>query len=76
MTIIVVRNGEMASDSRFTSDGLITKGTKIFRKNDALIGIAGDVAPALIFVDWYGNQRSRAFGTSLSQRRLHGVGVG
>lgn len=54
MTVVVVRNGEMASDSRFTADGLITKGTKIFRKNDALIGIAGDVAPALIFVDWYG----------------------
>lgn len=54
MTIIAVRNGEMAADSRFTTESLISKGTKIFRKNGCLIGIAGDMAPAMLFVDWYG----------------------
>lgn len=55
MTVIAVRSGEMAADSRFSAEGLIFKGTKIFRKNDALIGIAGDVEPAMIFVEWYGS---------------------
>lgn len=54
MTIVVVRNGEMAADSRFSAEGLYFRGQKIFRKNDVLIGIAGDVVPAMLFVDWYG----------------------
>lgn len=45
----------MAADSQFTAGGLRFKGTKIFRKGDVLIGIAGDVEPAMIFVDWYGS---------------------
>lgn len=55
MTIIVVKNKEMAADSRSTAgDDMHFKTAKMFRKTDCLIGIAGDIAPALLFVDWYG----------------------
>lgn len=56
MTVIAVRNGVMASDSQYESACGYTKsrGQKIFRKDNALIGIAGTVEPAMIFVEWYG----------------------
>lgn len=42
----------MAADSQFTHQGLITKGTKIFRVGDDIIGFCGEVASGLSFVEW------------------------
>ena len=61
MTIIAVRNGIMASDSRGTDDQdsyTYTCG-KIFRKGDALIGLAGDDGPGVVFLDWYGSGKPK-----------------
>lgn len=64
MTTIAFKDSVMASDSRYSETSVgITRGPKIFRKNiakpgkpakDVLIGIAGDVFAAMLFVDWYG----------------------
>jgi ATP-dependent protease HslVU (ClpYQ) peptidase subunit len=59
MTTVAVRDGVMASDSRFVDNHGITNGKKIFRKKigkkEHLIGICGDVEAAMMFVDWYGS---------------------
>lgn len=63
MTTIAVRAGVMASDSRVThsdehdsaSSALISRAVKLFRRRDAIIGLAGESSPGLIFLDWYGS---------------------
>lgn len=59
MTTVAVRAGVMAADSRMTHDGRPTRCVKLFKRAGAVIGIAGDDAPALMFVDWYGTGRAR-----------------
>lgn len=58
MTTIAFRDGVMAADSRYTTGGIISKGTKLFRKRvgkkTVVIGVAGSVAASRKFVDWYG----------------------
>lgn len=59
MTTIAVRNGIIAADSRMTVDGRMTKCVKLFRRGGDVLGLAGDDAPALMFVDWYGTGKPR-----------------
>lgn len=55
MTTIAYRKGVMAADSRATyEDDRITKVDKLFRKGKAIIGLAGESEPGLVFLDWYG----------------------
>lgn len=70
MTTIVVRDGIIAADSFSTVSGgaggdrrhLCTKIYRVRAKpakrraHDAIIAAAGEVAPALLFVDWYKHQ--------------------
>lgn len=59
MTTIAYKNNIMAADSRctVTSEGggdRVFTCKKLFRRNGALIGTAGESGSGLIFVDWYG----------------------
>lgn len=70
MTVIAYRDGVIASDSRVTADSE-AGGTRMFkceklyrktikigrRKLPVIIGTAGESAPGLIFVDWYGSDK-------------------
>ncbi len=56
MTIIAYRDGVLAADSCVT-DGFVTRGMKLHRKSGHIIGFCGDVAQALVFVDWFFNQK-------------------
>ncbi len=54
MTTIAVRSGIMAADSRVTAcNGSISRMTKLFRVRGDIVGVAGDMAAALVFCDWY-----------------------
>lgn len=49
----------MAADSRVTihteeGGARVTRCIKIFRRRDAVIGLAGESEPGLVFLDWYG----------------------
>src|SRR5690606_27997956 len=60
VTTVAFDGSTMASDSRATdSDAGAVRCVKLFRKRvgkkDHLIGIAGDVFAAMLFVDWYGS---------------------
>ena len=69
MTVIAYRDGIMAADSRVsvsTEGGgdRIFKCEKLYRKTikekrrrkfDVIIGLAGESAPGLVFLDWYGS---------------------
>lgn len=67
MTVIVVRDGVMAADSRATltseaGGSRVVRCEKIYRKETerdgvVLIGTAGETSPALLFVDWFGTDR-------------------
>ena len=59
MTTIACRDGVMAADSQFTHGGLSTRGQKLFRVGDAIIGFCGHVHAAMVFVDWYENREAR-----------------
>lgn len=59
MTTIAVRGGVIAADSRMTHSGRPTRCVKLFKRGGDVIGIAGDDAPALLFVDWYKSGRAR-----------------
>ncbi len=56
MTIIAYRDGVMAADTCVT-DSFITNGMKLHKKSGHIIGFCGDVAQALVFVDWFFNQK-------------------
>lgn len=58
MTCIAVKNGIMAADSRVSGD-YITPGVKLQRCPDCIIGFAGDVTEAMVFIDWYQDKRNR-----------------
>lgn len=68
MTIIAIKNGIIAADSRYTNEteaGGIRMGTcsKLYPKRavfngveqDVIIATAGEGFPALVFVDWFGS---------------------
>ena len=65
MTVIACRDGIIAADSRALDSGRITTCEKLYRKtvgrgarsHEVIIGTAGDSAPCLIFVDWYGTKK-------------------
>lgn len=68
MTTVAFRDGIMAADSRYSETSVgATRGPKIFRKKvgkrEALIGIAGDVWAAMLFVDWYGTNNTELYKT-------------
>lgn len=58
MTVIAYRDGVMAADSRVTGN-FVTTGIKLYRKNSRIIGFAGDLHQALVFVDWYFDNKQR-----------------
>lgn len=58
MTVIAYRDGVMAADSRVTGN-FITAGIKLHRKNGKIIGFAGDLHQALVFIDWYFDNKQR-----------------
>src|SRR5581483_5060015 len=58
MTCIAVKDSVMAADS-LISGVYNTPAVKIYRKPDYLIGFAGEVAQALVFVDWYQDRQCR-----------------
>ena len=47
-----VDHGCMAADQRVTSEGAICHVSKIVRIGDELYGIAGEVMPAFLFLEW------------------------
>lgn len=53
MTTVVCSHTHMASDSRAADDATQCSVTKIFRVRNGLLGIAGDMAPAMAFVEWF-----------------------
>lgn len=60
MTTVAYRAGVMAADSRITEDSeaggtRLGKCEKLYRKADAIIGLAGESEPGLVFLDWYGS---------------------
>jgi hypothetical protein len=59
MTTIACRNGVMAADSRMTINGRMSTCVKIFKRDGDVLGLAGDDAPALLFLDWYGSGKPR-----------------
>lgn len=52
MTTIAVNKKSMAADSQFTHQNLITRGDKIFKLGDDIIGYCGDVESGTSFIDW------------------------
>lgn len=52
MTTIAINKTSIAADSQFTHQNLITKGDKLFRVGDDIIGFAGAVEAGIAFVDW------------------------
>lgn len=64
MTTVAYRGGILAADSRAThGDAGATTATKLFRKRigrrEHLVGVAGDLYAALIFIDWYGTAETK-----------------
>lgn len=61
MTTVAFRDGVLATDSRGNhSDAGIVKAKKLFRKTigrrEHIIGVAGDLFSAMVFIDWYGTK--------------------
>lgn len=62
MTTIAYRKGIIAADSRVTIESeaggsRMFKSEKLFRKGKAIIALAGESEPGLVFLDWYGTGR-------------------
>lgn len=60
MSVICVRDGVMAADTRaLHPDAGITRGTKLFRKRigrrDHILGFAGNLSFSMLYYDWYGS---------------------
>lgn len=60
MTVIAYRAGVLACDSRITHDSeaggtRTSKCVKMFRKPGAIVALAGETSPGLVFLDWYGS---------------------
>lgn len=54
MTVLVWRDGVLASDGQVSCDDYIYKGTKIRYANDgAILGITGDLSVGLFLMKWY-----------------------
>jgi 20S proteasome alpha/beta subunit len=53
LTIIVWDGMTLAADKRSVNSGRATTVTKIFRVNDALVGVTGDFARGLELVEWF-----------------------
>lgn len=70
MTTVAFKDGQMAADTRGTHcDAGIVKCTKLFRKmvrhspraksREHILGVCGDMFPAMVFVNWYGTGKPR-----------------
>jgi hypothetical protein len=63
VTTIAYRNGVLASESRIslTSEGggerYFDSSRKLFRKNGAVIALAGESSPGMLFLKWYGTAK-------------------
>lgn len=55
MTILVVRDGIIAADSRLVVDGVITRCQKLFIVPDGIIGFAGATGPGQELLHWLQN---------------------
>jgi hypothetical protein len=60
VTTIAVRDGIMAADTRVTVDteaggSRLFKCEKLYRKAGHIVGLSGESAPGLVFLDWYGS---------------------
>ena len=53
VTTIVCNKSTMSADSQITAGDHKTAATKLFRRNGDIIGVAGDFAAALLFVEWW-----------------------
>lgn len=70
MTTIAYKDGIIASDSCATDEGSETAGAvkiqceKLFRKvvdgRDVIIATAGETAPGMVFVKWYGSGKKQS----------------
>jgi hypothetical protein len=49
----------MAADQRMTSGGPIAHVTKIHRIGDSLYGLAGEIEPGLVFLEWLTGKRDK-----------------
>lgn len=58
MTTVAYRAGVMAADTCGIYTGDI-KGhcSKLYRKGGAVLAFAGDLSPALVYLDWYGSAK-------------------
>ena len=58
MTTVAYRAGMLAADTCGIYTGDI-KGhcTKLYRKGGAVLAFAGDLSPALVYLDWYGSAK-------------------
>ena len=59
MTTIAVRGREIAADWESDCDNMRMGANKIFSVGDALIGIAGNYADGMLFVEWLKNGGDR-----------------
>jgi hypothetical protein len=61
MTTIAYSRAErvLAADSRQTFHSRPIKCEKLYRRAGAVIALAGDEGPGLLFLDWYGSGRAR-----------------
>lgn len=59
MTCIAIKDGIVAADSR-VSGAYSSAMVKLYKQPGAIIGFAGEICEALVFVDWYRDRRNRA----------------
>lgn len=59
MTTVVANLEEMAADHRCTSEGPICHVQKIYRVEDRLYGLCGDVMMALYVIEWLQGKKNR-----------------
>lgn len=63
MTTIAYRNGILASESRVSlttesgGERYFDSSKKLFRKNGAVIALAGESSPGMLFLKWYGTAK-------------------
>lgn len=57
MTTIAYRDGVLATDSQCTDNGLRCYRKKIWSIGGDIITVAGDLCPAMKFIEWYGGDK-------------------
>lgn len=53
MSVVAVRDGVMAADTIGVYSSLKYRSTKLYRRGDTIIGVAGNTADSDAFVEWY-----------------------